>query len=486
MAKVGFWMRGFKGKVGGMSFSKGKNGDTIASVYENSTNPRTARQMTQRAKFADVVKFFKHANQAFFKFAFEDRKTQESDYNAFVRHNIRKAAIFNYEQASNEFFPAIGDNWMLTMGTLSQPTVNVEGAFGALTLPSLTGEETNWGQISAALIRDYSLRTGDFVTLVVVSTPTQSAYDEPVIAPAWDLHQYTVDPNATMLAGDYFYAEQGKLHFGGEANPDDAMGVAVVFSRQTASGLKVSTSYLMNNPVAQAIYDATLNDDYRLEALDSWKVSGEAILQGAISENTVQPSPYVASLQGLVEDTDDFDTAVKTRAGGALALSGQTSTTYYVLILGTNLPSLTAADFDVPQNVGLNVEQSTDTRCVISLNFQAAGTFTVTSDRIQSGSLFRATVGEPAVVTITSVNGTDVTSEPLAVNINYNDREDYNYVLETSDGSTPQSSAITFSNPNFSEIMQGSSIQFDCDVYENPSVSSVFYNGVKFMEVTLE
>lgn len=52
MAKVGFWLRGAKGKLAGSVLSKGANGQTIARELVTPKNPKTAKQMAQRAIFA--------------------------------------------------------------------------------------------------------------------------------------------------------------------------------------------------------------------------------------------------------------------------------------------------------------------------------------------------------------------------------------------------------------------------------------------------
>ena len=69
--------------------ARGKIGNTVVSVvrgqrieraYQPSVNnPRTPNQMIQRAKFFSAVEFYKEANKAFFKMAFEDKSQSESD-----------------------------------------------------------------------------------------------------------------------------------------------------------------------------------------------------------------------------------------------------------------------------------------------------------------------------------------------------------------------------------------------------------------------
>lgn len=76
--------------------------------------------MLQRAKFANAVKFYKKAVQNFFKFAFEDKKKSESDYNAFMRHNVMNSTLLMKGNVDDAYFPALG-RWQMSSGSLPNP-----------------------------------------------------------------------------------------------------------------------------------------------------------------------------------------------------------------------------------------------------------------------------------------------------------------------------------------------------------------------------
>lgn len=59
MAKVGFWLRGTRGKLAGASFSKGEDGQTIARQIVTPSNPKTAKQADQRSKIRPAAAFYK-------------------------------------------------------------------------------------------------------------------------------------------------------------------------------------------------------------------------------------------------------------------------------------------------------------------------------------------------------------------------------------------------------------------------------------------
>lgn len=249
-------------------------------------NPKTTSQMQQRALFATAVKFYKHANQRFFRFAFEDKKRTESEYNAFMRHNLPNSTIYDYAQSQREQFPAIGDGWVLTSGSLASPIVSLTGNRVRLAVGSVEGSETSFGVVCDKIIKAYGLQAGDIMTIVGVRSIVQFIDEEPSTNPSWDMLQFTLDSSSTAQLPDLVSVADGYVTFEVDVFGDDACGGAVVFSRNIAgSGVKVSTSRLVNNSVAQSILDASRSDAYRGQALNSWGATGVAILQGSITQN---------------------------------------------------------------------------------------------------------------------------------------------------------------------------------------------------------
>lgn len=288
-------------------------------VYEVA-NPRSKAQMTQRATFADVVKFYKHAVQNLFKFAFESKKATESDYNAFVRLNVGKAVVINKEQQDNVNFPAIGDNWQLAEGTLpecgiikhvSQGPSGMLGTQYALSVPSIKATDTTIGQLSSALIADYGLQLNDIVTICYVTTTVMSLNSSPTEAPKWEVLQFRVNPDDVTPMLDYKLGVSGGTSGEVAWNVDAqglslislyAEGFSVIFSRvQQGQPLKVSNAFLNNSATADRMIADSKMDFYRSSALTSWGATEEAILQGSLSrEFEPAPLPEVITVSSTV------------------------------------------------------------------------------------------------------------------------------------------------------------------------------------------
>lgn len=254
------------------------------------TNPRTRSQMRQRAVFAEAVKFYKHANQALFKFAFEDKTQTESDYNAFIRHNVSRSIVLMREKVNDINFPAIGNNWQLTAGSMPEPIVNWSaGLIQQVRLESgnITGDETTVGEVAGKLMRTYGLASGDILTWVLVTSPVSDINATTTIPPRWRINQIYLNQEDTTLLEEIGLEVSDGYVIGGGATGGVAGG-AFIFSRVLAGGgVKVSNSYLVNNSRAENIVAASYDAAYIESALLSWGAQDEAILKGALAKAPV-------------------------------------------------------------------------------------------------------------------------------------------------------------------------------------------------------
>ena len=304
MSKGSLFFGNASGKLGQVVLSTMK-GQQIARAWQPKvSNPKTSQQQLQRAKFANAVKFFKRAQQNLFKFAFEDRRKNESDYNAFMRHNVVSSAVLDRSVYDNFNYPAFADNWLLSYGSLGEINADNEPSdkeiVQLLNLPLGTGEIANLTIASAsqALVNNYKAINGDYVTLVGVKSSVNSLTADPTMAPEWHIVQFVVDTTDTRKLVEFlenqdeeastFFDKDGKepanIVFAYDNFACSWLGV--ILSRVTANGVKVSTSYLMPNYYAYEIYQKSLELPYRQSALNSWGRSSEPILKGGIAKST--------------------------------------------------------------------------------------------------------------------------------------------------------------------------------------------------------
>ena len=298
-----------RGKLGNMVISSVKGQQVERKYQPQVANPKTYAQMRQRAVFASAVKLFKHSRQNLFKFAFEDKMQKESDYNAFMRHNVKCFTAVNKIACDNPTLPALGFNLNLLLSMGSLPSADDATEFFSdindtglcLKVDNITQDPTQagkytWGQVSQAIINTFGLSDGDIVTSVVVNTHMSLAqFSSKLIAgedasvpstPAtWTIEQKQLNtlskedvtdqvPESTRFLFKNGFSEKTSevLYFG-----------SVIFSRNVKGrSLMVSTSSFC---CSISSYESKLISEGSAEeknVLQTWGANQEAILKGAL------------------------------------------------------------------------------------------------------------------------------------------------------------------------------------------------------------
>lgn len=295
-----FWSKA-RGKLGDVVLSQLK-GQQVARAYQPTVaNPRTTAQTDQRILFSNAVKFYKHATQNMFKFAYEDKRSNESYYNAFMRKNAKVSMLPTRAQYLNQNYPAIGNAYLMSEGSLPSLPLKFpsDGNEFTLDLGTVEGEQGNMsvGNVSAALVNLYGLSNGDIITIVLIDSSVTEIGEEGDKPPVWNIAQFIIDTESQLdfktFLGNYGAAKfnlsamkgtTGKGEIGFGLNPSNAEGGCMIVSRNiNGQKLLVSTSYLVNNDTANTIYEASLQDNFRMNALNSWGRKTSAILQGSIA-----------------------------------------------------------------------------------------------------------------------------------------------------------------------------------------------------------
>ena len=301
MAKGSFFWSTARGKVGNVVY-RVRKGQEVASAHQpNVANPRTVTQIAQRIKFSVSVKFYKSAIAKMFKFAFEDKGANESDYNAFMRHNTTSAMILKRMQYDSTYYPAIGENWTLSYGSLTPHEVNAGmerpyaaaiGLTGALAGGNVKFADCTISAISNWLINNYGYQNGDLFTIVRVDSHWSDINEELISEPTWEVVQIRCNTNnynrykdvyeVGPLASDLIFDDAANALYLGEFK-DTACGYAVIHSRQ-GQKLLVSTQDLILNDAALNIYSSSFEQPFYNEALYSWGATTDAVLQGGVAD----------------------------------------------------------------------------------------------------------------------------------------------------------------------------------------------------------
>lgn len=310
-----------RGKLGDAVYYRSKGNTNARGYNPNTTNRRTVRQQTQRSLFSSAVKFFSRGVQNLFVFAFEDKRTQESDYNAFMRYNAKRGMYFGPDQNEDPNYPALGE-YILTQGSLprvEQITENdhVTAVFGAV------GDNIQYStvaELSQALINSaQNFQNGDILTFLHITTDCrQGTPGEPVIlgseSPVWNLRQLVIDVtdsrSLTALGYDA-YGQSGSMI---KIEATDLIYenqyiscYAVIHSRLVGGSLKVSDCTLQLSGAAGIALTYGKSGTWKAVVDAAWGTEQLSILQGGIARRSqAQIIPSIFNTFELPASSADF------------------------------------------------------------------------------------------------------------------------------------------------------------------------------------
>lgn len=301
------------GKIGN-TVVRVRKGVRVESMYQpNVSNPRSEGQVYQRGKFQDAVGFYKRALANFFKLAYEDKKPNETDFNAFMRYNTSKGRVYSKQMiaAASPGIPFIGE-WVMSVGSL--PTINVvqndQDLALNLTVEGFADATTTMGTFFTSLLDAHpTLQQGDIVTIVRIMSGADAAgadeLNDPSLglipgitigeayqeAPLWVVDQYVIDTtSAELVKNQPWFSGYGEGQFGLELDKPIggsfdstvvACAAAVIISRKTAGGLLTSTTSLTWNAAGKKMLDDMATENWLQGQRKAWG-SSDVILAGAL------------------------------------------------------------------------------------------------------------------------------------------------------------------------------------------------------------
>lgn len=284
-----------RGSVGDVTFSRLKGQQIAKARNRNPNNPKTKTQMMQRSLFVSATKFYQQARAKFFKFAFEDKKLHESDFNAFMRHNVKNGTNMTQEAVKAYNYPALG-LWALSKGSLEPFVQKSEGNYykanTGIVVPSNYQVPTTVGELSKTLIQSNRFQVGDMLTMVNYGFIIVGAAPVPTLAPLNDDYmtyftykQMVINTESTDALTKYDIGVEvdGTTHVlyitsTGAVYDERYVAVCLIHSRQTANGLLVNDSVLLPSALFDTAVKACADDAYIQQVLNAWGATEEAIL----------------------------------------------------------------------------------------------------------------------------------------------------------------------------------------------------------------
>ena len=170
MGKGNFLMGTIKGKIGDLVFMR-RNGEQVQRAYVKPKNAMTRSQYSQRTQLTNIVRLYQ-ASPSFFKKAFENKPTNQSDYNALVARNLNKDPKVYLPKEVAEAGGGVAAPYIISDGSLQPILVSGVGAdavtniaIGDLSVtPTLTIAE-----LSAAILANNTfIEAGDQLSYISI------------------------------------------------------------------------------------------------------------------------------------------------------------------------------------------------------------------------------------------------------------------------------------------------------------------------------
>lgn len=299
------------GKIGNTVVRMRKGVRVEAAYQPNVSNPRSSGQVVQRGKFADAVGFYKRAMANFFRMAFEDKRANETDFNAFMRHNVSRGYVYSRQMVTGGqgALPYIG-KWLMSYGSLPaiQLPVTSDGINISALIPQGLGATPLLGIMFRHWIDQGVAQEGDIVTVVRIMTSADGAgsdeYSDETLGlipgftysgtlaehmpPLWFVDQYIVNTSSSEPLQQRWMTsiqESGNKYINfadmGNADIPSARAAAIIITRKTANGLLCSTSPLVWDKTAETMMTQMATDNWLEGQRKAWG-SQNVILAGAL------------------------------------------------------------------------------------------------------------------------------------------------------------------------------------------------------------
>lgn len=298
-------IRGASKRIGGMVLYS-RAGETIARELAASVlNPRTRVQMEQRIKLGNVVAMYR-ANKSWMAGAFEDKRENESDYNAFVRMNLTNnlVALRKSDVASGAGVVA---PYQVTSGSI--PSIECTRETSGVVSNIYTGTliltaSTTVGQFSSAILSNNNIiEEGMQLSLIVNLQRRNTSMQVPYIV--MRAYEVILKLDNSQLLSEYIPLEllairdsDGRpLAFNGETLGD---GAACFILSQTKSGKTRVSSQTMVMYGSQAVYNLFISPLAVNAAIESYGTNADRFLEsneakeasGVVISNIIQALSY--------------------------------------------------------------------------------------------------------------------------------------------------------------------------------------------------
>lgn len=303
------WLRGAKQRLAGAVLYQNNGQTLIRELAAQISNPRTASQMSQRVRLSNCVAVYR-ANKFWMKFAFEDKKAKESDYNAFIGENISSNAVALTKSEVNAG-AAVAAPYTITRGSLGsiEQTLRASILITNLYFPStLNLEECTVGEFSRQLIASNNgIVEGMQLSFIANIQQKNNLTGVPyIVVRAYEVILATTN---TRQLSEYFPVEVMEISrtdteqycLRCDCSEIGEGAFAFILSHTVGGVTRVSTQSLQL--VGNTVYQQHTNSAAWQAAIESYGESTETFLDSKSANTAANVASTVSLLSAIIGDT---------------------------------------------------------------------------------------------------------------------------------------------------------------------------------------
>lgn len=292
------WLRKSKKRLGGAVLYQAMEQTRMRELASSVTNPRTASQMGQRVKWANLVSFYR-ANANWMKYAYETKSANQSEYNKFMQLNVANSQVFFTKQQAAAG-SAIVCPYIMTQGSLPSIEFTEESGSWPSNIYYPTGSpltaSTTVSEFSQKVIQQNpAIRNKDQISFIRFTQVFNSDTGYPyVIVRKYEL---VFDIASTELVGTYLPLDYiGTLQIGnpwqiGVIDSGLAGGFIMILSRTQNGKTYVSSQRIITSKM-DAILTQYGSQEQLAAAVASYGENADAFLSSTTADtNNEAPTP---------------------------------------------------------------------------------------------------------------------------------------------------------------------------------------------------
>lgn len=384
MAKGSFATNTLSGKLGVYVFARRK-GEQISRSWVKPADTKTTSQGRQRSSLANIVRVFQ-SSPSFFRSAFANKPSNQSDYNAMVSRNIGKAPRVHLPKSVVESGGGVVAPYVISDGGLQSIIVTGVGVTArtniAVGADFVINESTTVAALSAAILANNTfIEAGDQLSYLSIEQYTDSG------VPKLRARKYemVISVTGSGLAQDYIPSFGLSVSGGFIAHGEFVYSGAFawVLSRNKDGKIDVSRQSLIVTD--ESLYSAYVGELAIATANNSYKNTNTIFVSpGESGEGTaVAPSniPSVASVRIQTTTLSPSASAVQLTAAGTIAAEAlQITGSSFTDVESINL---TVSDGSTDVTVDVPVTVNSDTQITNTAAITVTGVSSIDAVRIR-------------------------------------------------------------------------------------------------------